>query len=132
MTREASPRVAAYAALGGLALIAALVTRRPELAALGAPFLLVLGAGLLTAADPELRASVRVDRDRLIEGDEVTVEIDLAATRTIERLELLLELPAGLAVVDGDNPVAVRRRRAAGRCPCASAPTAGARTRSAT
>ncbi len=108
MTREASPRVAAYAALGGLALIAALVTRRPELAALGAPFLLVLGAGLLTAADPELRASVRVDRDRLIEDDEVTVEIELAATRTIERLELLLELPAGLAVVDGSNPVAVR------------------------
>jgi uncharacterized protein (DUF58 family) len=108
VNREASPRVAAYAALGGLALIAALVTRRPELAALGAPFLLVLGVGLFTAADPELRASVRVDRDRLIEDDEVTVEIDLAATRTIERLEVLLELPAGLAVIDGDNPVAVR------------------------
>jgi uncharacterized protein (DUF58 family) len=108
VTREASPRVAAYAALGGLALIAALVTRRPELAALGAPFLLVLGAGLVTAADPELRASVRVDRDRLIEDDELTVEIELAATHTIERLELLLELPVGLAVVDGSNPVAVR------------------------
>ena len=40
MNREASPKVTAYAALGGLALIAALVTRRPELAALGAPFLL--------------------------------------------------------------------------------------------
>jgi uncharacterized protein (DUF58 family) len=108
VTRAASPRVAAYAALGGLALIAALVTGRPELAALGAPFLLVLGVGLLTSADPELRASVRVDRDRLIEGDELTVEVELESAHGIERLELLLELPPGLAVADGDNPVALR------------------------
>jgi uncharacterized protein (DUF58 family) len=108
VNREASPRVAAFAVLGGLGLIAALVTRRPELAALGAPFLLVLGAGLLTDADPELRASVRVDHDRLVEDDELTVEIDLEAAHTIARLELLLELPAGLVVTEGDNPVAVR------------------------
>ena len=47
MNRALSPRVFAYAALAGLGLIAALVTRRAELAALAAPFLLVLGAGLL-------------------------------------------------------------------------------------
>ena len=108
MSRTASPKVTAYAALGGLALLAALVTRRPELAALGAPFLLLLGAGLAGSADPELRTSVRVEPDRLIEGAELTVEIDLAATRAIGRLELLLELPPGLTVADGDNPLAVR------------------------
>jgi uncharacterized protein (DUF58 family) len=108
VTREASPRIAAYAVLGGLALVAALVTRRPELAALGAPFLLVLGVGLLTATDPELRASVALDRDRLIESDELRVEIELEATRPIARLEVLLELPPGLVVTDGDNPTAVR------------------------
>ena len=108
MNRTVSPKVTAYAALGGIALIAALVTRRPELAALGAPFLLLLGVGLLTAADPDLHASVRVDGDRLIQGDEVTTEIELAAARPIERLELLLELPAGMTVADGDNPMAVR------------------------
>ncbi len=108
MTRAASPRIAAYAVLGGLALVAALVTRRPELAALGAPFLLVLGVGLLTATDPELRASVALDRDRLIESDELRVEIELEATRPIARLEVLLELPPGLVVTDGDNPTAVR------------------------
>jgi hypothetical protein len=68
VSREASPRLAAYAVLGGLALIAALVTRRPELAALGAPFLLVLGAGLLVTTDPGLEAAVRLDRDRLLEA----------------------------------------------------------------
>ncbi|WP_147502721.1 hypothetical protein, partial [Acinetobacter baumannii] len=68
MNRAASPKLTAYAALGGLALIAALVLGRPELAAMGAPFLLLLGVGVLGTADPELRASVHVDQDRLIEG----------------------------------------------------------------
>jgi uncharacterized protein (DUF58 family) len=108
VSREASPRIAAYAALGGLALIAALVTRRPELAALGAPFLLVLGVGLLVAADPELEAAVRLDRDRLLEGGELAIEIDVAAAHAVERLELLLELPAGWTATDGDNPAAIR------------------------
>ena len=108
MSRQVSPKLTAYAALGGLALITALVTRRPEVAALGAPFLLLLGAGLLAASDPELRTSVHVDRDRLIEGDELAADIDLAAAGPVERLELLLELSPGLAVVDGENPIAIR------------------------
>jgi uncharacterized protein (DUF58 family) len=108
VSREVSPKVAAYAALGGLALIAALVTRRPELGALGAPFLLLLGAGFLTAADPELRASVRVRNDRLLEGDVVDVEVELTAAHTVERLELLLEVPAGMTLAEGVNPIAVR------------------------
>jgi len=112
VNREASPKLTAYAALGGIALIAALVIRRPELAALGAPFLLLLGLGLLGAAEPELRASVRVDRDRLIEGDELAAEIELTAAHPIERLELLLELPAGVSVAEGNNPMAVRLPRA--------------------
>jgi uncharacterized protein (DUF58 family) len=108
VNREASPKVTAYAALGGIALIAALVTRRPELAAIGVPFLLLLAVGLIGTVDPEVRASVRVERDRVIEGEQFAVEIDLAARRAVERLELLLELPAGLVVVDGENPAAVR------------------------
>jgi uncharacterized protein (DUF58 family) len=115
VSRETSPKVTAYAALGGLALIAALVTRRPELAALAAPFLLLLGAGLLTSADPELRATVRVTGNRLIEGDGLAVEIDLAAAHTVERLELLLELPAGITVAEGDNPIALRLAAGADR-----------------
>ena len=56
MNRTASPKVTAYAALGGIALIAALVTRRPELAALGAPFLLLLGRA---CSLPSTRTSTR-------------------------------------------------------------------------
>jgi uncharacterized protein (DUF58 family) len=105
--REASPKVTAYAALGGLALIAALILRRPELAALGAPFLVLLAAGLIGAGDPELRASTHIEQDSLLQGEELDVEIRLRTARSVERLELLLELPPGLTVVEGDNPAAV-------------------------
>ena len=98
MSREASPKVAAYAVLAGFALIAALVTRRAELAALGAPFLLLLGAGFLVTGDLELRARVELDRDRVLEGEELEVEIELTARRTVERAEVLLVLPPGLTV----------------------------------
>ena len=108
MNRAASPKVSAYAVLAGLALIAALVTRRAELAALAAPFLLALGAGFLLAGDPELRVDVRIDRDRLLEGDELEAEIELTARRSVERLEVLLELPPGIALAAGSNPAAVR------------------------
>jgi uncharacterized protein (DUF58 family) len=108
VSRTFSPRASAYAALAGLGLIAALVARRAELAALAAPFLLVLCAGLLASGDPRLRVSVRVARDRVLEGDELDVELELEAARTVERLEVLLELPPEIGVDEGDNPAAVR------------------------
>jgi uncharacterized protein (DUF58 family) len=106
--RQATPKVAAYATLGGLGLIASLVTRRAELAALAAPFLLVLGAGFLLAGPSGIRVRVKVDRERLLEGDEVEAEVELSAERTVERAEVLLELPPGLVLVEGRNPTALR------------------------
>jgi uncharacterized protein (DUF58 family) len=106
--RQATPKVAAYATIGGLGLIASLVTRRAELAALAAPFLLVLGAGFLLAGPSGIRARVNVNRDRLLEGDELEAEIELSSERVVERAEVLLELPPGLALVDGRNPAALR------------------------
>ncbi|HKP19319.1 MAG TPA: DUF58 domain-containing protein [Gaiellaceae bacterium] len=108
MTRAAAPKLTAYATLGGLGLLAALVTGRPELAALALPFLAVLAAALVLDADPELEAEVDVDRDRLLEGEELGVELRLTAARTAERAELLLALPATLTVIEGSNPTSVR------------------------
>ena len=108
MNRTVTPRVSAYATLAGLGLIAALVSRRAELAVLAAPFLLVLGAGFLLGGDPKLRVDVRLDRDRMLEGDELEVEIELAARRSVERAEVLLELPPSITLLSGDNPAAVR------------------------
>ena len=38
----------------------------------------------------------------------VDVEVELTAAHTVERLELLLEVPAGMALAEGENPIAVR------------------------
>ena len=73
VTRGASPKAAAYAALGGLALLAALVAAaagaRRARRAVSAP---ARRRAASPAGDPDLRASVRVDRDRVLEGDEVS------------------------------------------------------------
>jgi uncharacterized protein (DUF58 family) len=106
VTRTASPKLAAYAALGGLGLLGALVTGRPELAAIALPFLAVLGAALVLAADPELSVETALERDRLLEGDDVGVEIHLGAERAVQSAEVLLVVPPALALVEGRNPVA--------------------------
>jgi uncharacterized protein (DUF58 family) len=104
MTRSAAPKLAAYAGLAGLGLLAALVLGQPLLVTLAAPFALVLVAGLILGDDPGLRVAVALDRDRVLEGDEVVVEVDLSAARGIPRLDLLVGVPEGLVVERGGNP----------------------------
>jgi len=108
VTRRASPRVVAYAALAALGLLGALALRRPELAALAAPFAGVLALGLATTRPPELGLWLTVERERAIEGDELKTTIELNAGTAVERLELVLALPGGLETAEGENPVSVR------------------------
>ena len=104
MTRSATPKLGAYTALAGVGLLAALVVGRPELAALAAPFALVLVAGLSHASEPELeRATLAIDRERALEDETVDATLILRTERPIGRLELLLDLPEGLETT-GDNP----------------------------
>jgi len=104
VTRSATPKLGAYTALAGVGLLAALVVGRPELAALAAPFALVLVAGLSLASEPELeRATLAIDRERALEDETVDATLILRTERPIGRLELLLDLPEGLETT-GDNP----------------------------
>jgi uncharacterized protein (DUF58 family) len=111
MTRRASPRVAAYAGLAALGLLGALALRRPELAVLAAPFAGLLALGLATSRPPGLGLWLTVARERAIEGDEVRATIELNSEAPVERLEVLLVLPAGLETGDDENPVSVRLGR---------------------
>ncbi len=111
MTRSLSPRLPAYVGLAGLGLLAALVTGRAELAALAAPFLLVVVIGLVLGSDPEVQAEVRVSREHLLEGDEVELEVELSSRRPVERLELLVVVPDRFTVLEGDNPALLRLGR---------------------
>jgi uncharacterized protein (DUF58 family) len=85
VTRSASPKLGAYAALTGAGLIAALVLGRPELAALAAPFALFLAAGLALAEPPEVRTVLDLAPERQIEGDPVEVELNLQSPTAVPR-----------------------------------------------
>jgi uncharacterized protein (DUF58 family) len=90
-----SRRLSAYAALAAAGLVAGLALGRVEPVALAAPFLIALVAGL-AMHEPDVSVRVSLDRDRAIEGDEVTATILLSSTRGADRFELFVPLPAGL------------------------------------
>jgi uncharacterized protein (DUF58 family) len=115
VTRRPAPKLAAYAGVAAVALLAGLALGRPEPVAVAAPLAVLVVAGLAAARDPELAVHASADRDRAIVGDEVTVEVRLRAGRPLDRLELLLVVPPGLEGPDGSGrPWAAAVRLAAG------------------
>jgi uncharacterized protein (DUF58 family) len=108
VTRAASPKLVAYAGLAAFGLLAALAARLPELVVLAAPFAIVAAAGQLHVRRPQLRARVELERDRVLEGEEIVVTVTVDSAVGAERVELLLELPPELETPAGENPRAVR------------------------
>src|SRR5581483_6473737 len=102
LTRRASPKLAAYAGLAGFGLLAALDVGRPEIVALTAPFLLALGLGLALSGTPAFTLQLTTD-ERAVEGDEVPARIRVETPSGVDRLDLYLRLPDGLALADGDQ-----------------------------
>src|SRR5262249_17765882 len=103
-----TPKLGAYAGLAALALLAALATRRPELAVVAAPFALAAGLGLLLARRPRIEVEVELGAERALEGDELELRVTLAADVGAERVEVLLQLPRRLVLLEGVNPVQLR------------------------
>ena len=108
MTRYSAPKLAGYATLSAVGLLAALAFAQPELVALTAPFLLAVAAGLALATAPRLSARIELDHDRALEGEDVEARIVVESATTVDRLELYMDLPDGVDLVDGKNPVALR------------------------
>jgi uncharacterized protein (DUF58 family) len=106
VTGYTSFRLPAYAVLAATGLVAGLALGRVEPVALAAPFLLALVTGL-AVHEPEVSVRVSLDRDRVIEGDEVTATIGLTSTRGADRFELFAPLPPGL-----ESPAQAVRLRA--------------------
>jgi uncharacterized protein (DUF58 family) len=109
MTRTVSPRLAAYAGLAGVGLLAGLVLGRVELIALAAPFALAAVAGAALAREPDLQASLLLDRERALEGEEVITTIELSSPSGADRLDVLVPLPRGLKA-EKPNPHSLRLR----------------------
>jgi uncharacterized protein (DUF58 family) len=110
VTRRATSKLGAYAALSGFGLVAALVLGRPEIVALTAPFLLAVGVGLALRASPRFTAEITAD-ERAVEGDEVAVRLTLTASATVDRLDVFVRLPDGLEVADGEQARTLRLAR---------------------
>jgi Uncharacterized conserved protein (some members contain a von Willebrand factor type A (vWA) domain) len=107
MTRIVSPRLAAYVGLAAIGLLAGLVLGRVELIALAAPFALAAVAGSALAREPDLRATLVLDRERALEGEEVTATIELSSVSGTDRVDVLLQLPRALHA-EKPNPLAFR------------------------
>lgn len=95
MTRFSAQRLSGYAALAASGLVAGLALGRVEPVALAAPFIVAL---LAAAASRVPRGSIRVshDRERALEGEEVTATVEVAAAGTTA-FEFFVPLPPGLS-----------------------------------
>ncbi|MBA2568972.1 MAG: DUF58 domain-containing protein [Actinobacteria bacterium] len=107
MKRSAAPKLRVYPALAAIGMLAGLALGRPELVALAAPFAVLVAIGVSLAQEPELTARLVLDAERQVEGEEVLAEVEVSASRPVERLTGLLVLPAGLRT-EGPNPFLVR------------------------
>jgi uncharacterized protein (DUF58 family) len=100
VTGYTSRRLLAYATLAAAGLVAGLALGRVEPVALAAPFLLALVAAV-AEQQPELSVRMSLDRDRVIEGDEVTATIEVFSARGVDRFELYVPLPPELSGEEG-------------------------------
>ena len=100
MTTFTSWRLPVYASLAAAGLVAALAAGRVEPVALAAPFVLALVAAV-AGREPHVSVRLSLDRERALEGDEVTATIELASTGGADRFELLLQLPPELTAEGG-------------------------------
>ncbi len=89
MTPSASPRLLAYAALAAFGLVAALGAGRPELAALATPFALLVVVAL-AGAPIALDGGLRLERERVLEGEPVGATATVTNTGASARVELYL------------------------------------------
>jgi uncharacterized protein (DUF58 family) len=108
VTGYTSWRLPAYAVLAAAGLVAGLALGRVEPVALAAPFLLALIAGV-AVREPDVSVGLSFDRDRVIEGDEVTATVELSSVRGVERFELFIPLPPELSA-EGGQAHSVRLR----------------------
>jgi uncharacterized protein (DUF58 family) len=93
-------RLHSYVVLAVVGLGAALASGRPELAALAAPFAVALVVGIAAVAPPGITIACASDAERVVEGETVTLTLTLTATTDTEPVEVLLDLPPELELVE--------------------------------
>lgn len=97
MKRSAAPKLFAYLALVVLVLIAAFLTRRPEMVVVATPFAFMLVLALPgTGGVTDVKLTAQWPRERLIEGECLRVRLTIQADRDVELMDIKVTLPNGL------------------------------------
>lgn len=96
----ATARLVGSVVVSALSLFAAAVSRRPELAVVAAPFLVVAGVALVALRPPRLEVAVSLSEDRLVEGEPLVLTVTVVSTSGPARARVRLDLPAGLVALD--------------------------------
>src|SRR3954468_3408587 len=95
LTRAVSPRLRVYVAFAATALLAALVTGRPQIAVLATPFALLVAVAL-AVEPPALEGELRLDRDRVLEGDRLYARLAVHNRGAGARVDVYLPAAARL------------------------------------
>jgi uncharacterized protein (DUF58 family) len=104
VTRATSPRLRVYAALAATALLAALITGRPELAVLATPFALLVAVAL-AGAPLALDGELRLERDRALEGERLGATVTVINRGAPARVDV--RLPAGGPLATDETPIGI-------------------------
>ncbi|MGH9170761.1 MAG: DUF58 domain-containing protein [Acidimicrobiales bacterium] len=94
-------KTAAYVVISTVTLFAAVVWHKPELMVLGLPFAFGLVVAASRLAEPSVQLSATVARTRVVEGDPLSIELSLVATRPLGLVELAVRLGGGLGAPPG-------------------------------
>ena len=78
------------ALLAFLSLTAAIALRRLDVLAIGVPFLVAVTAAVALWRPIDAVVRIGFERSRVIEGDDVTIEVDISSERGLDRIEIEL------------------------------------------
>jgi uncharacterized protein (DUF58 family) len=105
-----TPKLLLYGVAAAVLFLLALVLGRPQIAALGAPFALVLVLGLAAPRPGAAEVSLDVTRTRAMECEEVEAELVIRASAAIPSLQLAFSVPTGLRLVEGASLLTLKVR----------------------
>jgi uncharacterized protein (DUF58 family) len=93
------------ATVGLLALAPAVALGKPLLAVLGAPFVALLALGLSRPVPPAVAAFAELDRDRCVEGEDVSIRLRLDAGVRVDQLRAAFVVPSTVDFGPGQQAV---------------------------
>lgn len=107
MTERLTPQYISFLSVAAWALVLALVTARPELVVAAIPLLVILATTWRRTATPDYTIGCEISSERLVEGERLTVSVEMSARSRLPFVEARVPLPTGIEPVSGAVRVAM-------------------------